>query len=94
MDPAERERINNELVTNGAGMTIISAYPLKAKERGIWQKRLSKNLGLDVPIKFESDENFLGGMEVRFPHTVLKFTWSDQLAELKEVLLDDVHSGS
>lgn len=90
MPESERTRIDKELADNGASLTIITARPLEEKERQIWQKRLAADLRTDVNVKFKNDASLLGGTEMHFPHTVLKFTWADQIERLTGVLSKNV----
>jgi len=82
----ERDRLERDLSADDARLTVVTAAPLKPKDRDQWVKRLSACLGRNDKTEFATDPAILGGAELRFPHAVLKFTWADQLRKAKDVL--------
>lgn len=85
----ERERLRKDLEPDGARLTVVTAAPLKADEQAHWIDRLGACLGHGEKTDFATDPEILGGVEVRFPHAVLKSTWADHLRKAKEKLQGD-----
>ncbi|MEZ5931056.1 MAG: hypothetical protein R3F54_03745 [Alphaproteobacteria bacterium] len=86
---AERERFAKDLAADGAEMTIVTTSPLSAEEQAEWTDRLGGCLGRKGKAAFVTEPDILDGAELRLPHAVITFTWQDQLAKAKELLLDD-----
>jgi F-type H+-transporting ATPase subunit b len=89
MPADERERLQKDLAADGARLTVVTAGPLTPEEQDQWIDRLSACLGQKVEPDFVADPEILGGVELRFPHAVLKITWADQLRKAKELLRQD-----
>jgi ATP synthase F0 subunit b len=70
----ERERLENDLAAEGARLTVVTAAPLPAESRGPWRERLAACFGPAAAIDFTADPTILGGVELHFPHAVLRFT--------------------
>jgi F-type H+-transporting ATPase subunit b len=89
---AERERIDAELSVNGAGVNIVTAHALEPKEQRAWQERLAAHFGNELELAFTTDPSIIAGTELRFPHTIVKSTWSDQLETITKGLNADAHT--
>jgi F-type H+-transporting ATPase subunit b len=88
----ERMRLQQDLATPNARLTVVTAVALSADDQTHWRQRLAACLGpLDNvgAIGFEVDPAIVGGAELRFPHAVLTFTWADLLTQAKNALLAD-----
>ncbi|MGD2025727.1 MAG: F0F1 ATP synthase subunit delta [Methyloceanibacter sp.] len=85
----ERERLRKDLEPAGARLTVVTAVPLKANERARWVDQLGACLGHGNKTDFVTDPEILGGVEVRFPHAVLKSTWADHLRKAEEQIRGD-----
>jgi F-type H+-transporting ATPase subunit b len=85
----ERERLQRDLAENGARLSVVTATPLAKSERSRWQKRLGDVLGHGEATEFSADSSILGGVELRFPHAVLKLTWDAQLKHAIDTLSHD-----
>jgi F-type H+-transporting ATPase subunit b len=85
----ERERLQKDLAPDGASLTVVTASPLTAEERDRWADRLGACLGQRDKTDFTTDPNILGGVEIRFPHAVIRSSWADQLRKAKELLRSD-----
>lgn len=82
----ERRRLQRDLETPSARLTVATAAPLTPEEQRRWADSLGACLGHGANSDFTTDPQILGGAELRFPHAVLKFTWADQLQKAKELL--------
>ena len=88
--PADgRERLQKDLASDSARLTVVTATPLTPEERDQWTDRLSACLGQKDKTDFATDPEILGGAELRLPHAALKFTWADQLQKARELLRRD-----
>lgn len=86
MSADERERLRNDLAPDDARLTVATALPLTPEEKDQWNDCLSAGLGQQVETEFVADPELLGGAELRFPHAVLKISWSDQLQKAEALL--------
>jgi F-type H+-transporting ATPase subunit b len=69
------------LARSSAGaLTVTTAHPLGAEEQSEWHAQLAKRLGADFSIKFSADPTLIAGVEITFPHAILRFNWRDSLA--------------
>lgn len=85
----ERERLNTDLATDGAGLTVVTAAPLAPEDEDRWRTRIGACLGQPECAEFVSEPEIIGGAELRFPHAVLTLTWADQLEAAKQELCRD-----
>jgi F-type H+-transporting ATPase subunit b len=63
----------------GAGVTTVTSTALDAAQQKQWRERLGELLGDDAKIEFSAAPEIIGGVELRFPHATLKYSWSAQL---------------
>ena len=89
LPPDELEQLKKDLDAATARVVVVTAAPLATGERDLWRKRLTGRLRREGKTSFETDPGILGGAELRFPHTTLKFTWADQLQKAKDLLQSD-----
>lgn len=82
----DRARLERELAGPDTGVTVVTAAPLASTDQARWETRLAAALGATPGFRFESDNALLGGAELRFPHTVMRFTWADQIAQARNLL--------
>lgn len=85
----ERERLQKDLATEGASLTVLTATPLSVEEQQRWIGRLNTQLGRKNRTDFATDPEILGGAELRFPHAVIRLTWADQLRRAEERIRED-----
>jgi F-type H+-transporting ATPase subunit b len=85
----ERERLQKDLATQSAPITVVTAADLTPAEQDQWIGRLSASLGQKHEVVFASDPGIVGGAELHLPHAVVKFTWADQLQKARELLESD-----
>jgi F-type H+-transporting ATPase subunit b len=72
--------------SNADAILVETAHPLGLQEQSQWHEQLAKWLGPDLSIKFGADPTLIAGVEVTFPHAILRFNWRDGLAmALKEL---------
>ncbi|HYD66490.1 MAG TPA: hypothetical protein VED21_13485, partial [Azospirillum sp.] len=57
----------------------------KPLEEG-WTGRLEAALGRPVALTLEEDPGLIAGVELHFPHTILRHSWKQALAEAMEEL--------
>ena len=77
---------------SGEGLRVATADPVPPADQDRWRRMLSRHLGdLDAlgGVVFETDPDLIGGAELRFPHTVLKFSWADRLDRARRMLQRD-----
>jgi F-type H+-transporting ATPase subunit b len=85
----ELKRLTDDLDADTAKLVIVTAAPLDAGEQSRWRQRMAACLGDRDNAEFTIDSDIGGGAELRFPHTVLRFTWDDQLRKAKQLLRQD-----
>ncbi|NQU70227.1 MAG: hypothetical protein HQ514_06735 [Rhodospirillales bacterium] len=85
----ERERLKTDMEGNGASLIVVTAGPLAPNDEDRWRARIGACLDQAGSTNFLSDPAILGGVELRFPHAVVKFTWADQLEAAKQELCRD-----
>ena len=87
MPPEEQERIRRDMKQSRGGPRIVTAAPLEAGEKSEWENAVKQALeGAPNGLSFETAPELLGGAEIHFPHSVLRFSWQDHLAALEEGL--------
>jgi F-type H+-transporting ATPase subunit b len=83
--PAE-ERAKLISQSNAGAILVKTAHPLGLQEQSQWHEQLAKWLGPDLSINFSAEPTLIAGVEVTFPHAILRFNWRDSLAvALKEL---------
>lgn len=85
--PAE-ERAKLLSQSSAGALLVTTAHPLGVQEESEWHEQLAKRLGADFGIKFSADATLIAGVEVTFPHAILRFNWRDSLA----VALKELHT--
>jgi F-type H+-transporting ATPase subunit b len=85
----ELEQLKKDLEPAEARLLVVTAVPIAEAARARWRKRLGTQIGREDRTDFETDPAIVGGAELRFPHTTLKFTWADQLRKAERVLNGD-----
>jgi F-type H+-transporting ATPase subunit b len=86
---AERDALRHQ-VAGGESLVVVTAAPLPPDVVDAWRVRLRRLLGSDATIAFEVDPALIAGAELRFPTTLLRFSWQNALASLRsEIMRDD-----
>ncbi|NMM46549.1 F0F1 ATP synthase subunit B [Rhodospirillaceae bacterium KN72] len=83
--PAEERDQMRAALTKG--VTVVTAVPVA--DTGAWTAMIAAALGPDGRIDFDTDPSLIGGAELRFPHTTLKFSWADHLDQAGRILQGD-----
>ncbi len=86
LPPDELDGLRQDIAGDGARLTVRTATPLPPDDRERWRNRLGKLLDCAERTDFSVDPDILGGAELRFPHSVLRFTWADQLSEARKLM--------
>lgn len=75
---------------------LVTAAPLTVAAGERWQERLALALGRPVAAEFAEDPGLIAGVELHFPHTVLRHSWKQALAAATEELMhdDDLHDNA
>jgi F-type H+-transporting ATPase subunit b len=91
--PAEtRKRIAERAATDGETLEVVTAAPLAKPAATRFGKSLSAALGAPATAKFRVDKTLIAGVEVRFPFTILRRSWSEDLKRIQAELIDDDHA--
>lgn len=85
----ELEGLRRGLGEEGALLIVVTAAPLASEAQNRWRGSLEAVLGHGEAVEFSTDPAIIGGAELRFPHTLLKLTWADQLEQAKVALCGD-----
>ena len=83
---AERAALYGQLGQDGAELTVITAHPLASGSESKWRAALSERLGGMPQIAFAIDQDLIAGVELKFPHAILRFSWRDSLADAQREL--------
>jgi ATP synthase F0 subunit b len=87
----ERAAILDQIRGNGL-VRVVTALPLGDAARERCRQRLAASLDVPLEIQFADDRALIAGIEVHFPHTVLRHTWRDDLTRALEELTADAHA--
>lgn len=90
--PERIEELKSEL-GDGAALRLATDSALDRDVQASWQRRLADRLGPELRIEFTTDDSLIAGVELRFPHAVIGFSWRDSLSEARKELLEhgDAH---
>jgi F0F1-type ATP synthase membrane subunit b/b' len=68
---------------------VVTAAPLDAHAQKLFGERLAKALGASARPAFAVNPDLLAGVEVRFPFTILRRSWSEDLRRIEAELIHD-----
>jgi len=85
MTPSERAALKNQLDSEHS-LYIMTALPLDNAEQTKWRNRLLGLLSVQTNIEFSQDDELIAGVEIHFPHSILRFNWQDTLNGLQRNL--------
>lgn len=85
----ESERLRRDLASGDGTVTVVTATPLDDAMQGAWRGMLEETLGSAIAVAFAVEPAILGGVELRFPRAVLRFTWTEQLRQATEAMAGD-----
>jgi len=77
--------VRRDLSAAGAGLAVVSSDPMPRPQQDRWQEMLATRFG-GARVTFDTDPALLGGVELHFPHAVLRFTVADRLTRALEAL--------
>ena len=60
---------------------LVTASPISSDEASTFEKAISKTLGHTVDLDTADDEALIAGLELHFPHVVIRHNWRDALSE-------------
>jgi F-type H+-transporting ATPase subunit b len=86
LDQADRARITADIASDGGGVEVATSMKLTKAERDTWTKSLRERLHLRRAPNFTIEPDLIGGAELRFPHAVVRFAWSDHLKRAEDIL--------
>jgi F-type H+-transporting ATPase subunit b len=73
--------LQRDLDGGSAEIELVTASELSEAEQAEWRKAIHGWLQRNVPVRFAVAPEILGGAELRFPHSLLSFTWARQIEE-------------
>ena len=88
LDKADRARIDADIASNGGAVEVATSMKLTEAERDAWTKTLREQLHLRRAPSFTTEPDLIGGAELRFPHAIIRFAWSDQLKKAADILAE------
>jgi F-type H+-transporting ATPase subunit b len=89
----ERDALLGQLGRDGGQLIVATAYPLGPEAESRWRVALSQRLGEHSQIAFAVDAELIAGVELKFPHAVLRFSWRDALDDARRELNHHEHAG-
>jgi len=93
LDQADRARINADIASDGGGVEVATSMKLTKAERDTWTKSLREQLHLRHAPNFTTEPDLIGGAELRFPHAIVRFAWSDHLKRAEDILTKSESGG-
>jgi F-type H+-transporting ATPase subunit b len=84
-----RQHIRERIAGEDHAPDVVTAASLDARAQRLLADRLAKALGAPVRPTFKVDPELLAGVEVRFPFTILRRCWSEDLRRIEAELIDD-----
>lgn len=87
----EREGLARQL-TNGGELRVVTDAALPPDAESAWRARLSRSLGADGPVVFARDPELIAGAELHFPSAILRFSWRDVLAAMRQESASDARA--
>ncbi|MGC9370191.1 MAG: F0F1 ATP synthase subunit delta [Paracoccaceae bacterium] len=77
----ELEALQRDVAGESTAIELVTATELSAAERKSWRNGLHGSLQSEAHVAFVVDPEILGGVELRFPHSILSFTWAHRIEE-------------
>lgn len=91
--PADsRKRIAERVAADKVALEVVTATPLDKRTATRFGESLSAALGAPAAPTFRVDKELIAGVEVRFPFTILRRSWSEDLKRIEAELIDDDHA--
>jgi F-type H+-transporting ATPase subunit b len=87
--PGARDRLLGDTPrASRLAIRVVSARPLGDEARARCRAALGRVAGEPLDVDFADDETLLAGVEIHFPHTVVRHSWREQLGEAARSLVD------
>jgi F-type H+-transporting ATPase subunit b len=86
LDDGEVKRLREDLEPEDARLLVVTAQKLSSDRENEIKSCLSAHLAHGKAVDFSVEPGLLGGLELRFPHNVISFTWADQLRQAKDLM--------
>jgi F-type H+-transporting ATPase subunit b len=91
--PADsKKHIAERVAADNRTLEVVTATPLDKPTAARFGQSLSAALGFPATPKFRVDKALIAGVEVRFPFTILRRSWSEDLKRIEAELNDDDHA--
>ncbi|WP_212525915.1 F0F1 ATP synthase subunit delta [Actibacterium sp. MT2.3-13A] len=88
---SELEALRRDATGASGEVAVVTATELSETDRKTWQNGLHGWLQSEARVTFVVAPEILGGVELRFPHAILSFTWARQIEEATARLVGDAH---
>ena len=88
LSPDTLDALKADVAEAKSPVEVFTASALSAVEKKSWKEALTRVLGRDARTSFAVDPHILGGARIRFPHSVLDFSWAELLRQASSHLLD------
>jgi F-type H+-transporting ATPase subunit b len=89
----ERAALTGQFGHDGGQLTVVTADALSPEAESKWRAALNQRLGGRSQIAFAADKELIAGVELKFPHAVLRFSWRDALDDARRELNHHEHAG-
>jgi len=83
---AECATVLDQFGHDGGQLTVATANALDSERQTKWLTALNERIGKSSPVAFVTDQELIAGVELRFPHATLRFTWRDAIAQAQREL--------
>ncbi|HXQ47775.1 MAG TPA: F0F1 ATP synthase subunit delta [Caulobacteraceae bacterium] len=91
--PADsKKRIAERVEADKEVLEVVTATPLDKRAATRFRESLSAALGAPATPKFRVDKSLIAGVEIHFPFTILRRSWSEDLKRIEAELNDDDHA--
>lgn len=87
-----KKRIAERVAADKKVLEVVTATPLDKRTATRFGESLSAALGAPATPKFRVDKSLIAGVEVHFPFTILRRSWSEDLKRIEAELIDDDHA--
>jgi F-type H+-transporting ATPase subunit b len=92
MPAGSRKRIAERVAADKKTLQVVTAAALDKRTATRFGENLSAALGAPATATFRVDKALIAGVEVHFPFTILRRSWSEDLNRIEAELNDDDHA--
>jgi F-type H+-transporting ATPase subunit b len=89
---AERAALLGQVGDDDGRLVLTTAYPMDTDAQSKWDAALKQRLGAASRIAFTNDLKLIAGVELKFPHAIIRFNWRDSLVQAQRELNEDDHT--